>query len=214
MASCRQSAVLSLGLSARAPLVGTRHLVPETERAGPQETMVSCPEQVAADPEQMLDAAVHRCEPLQMGRRLEPAHLPLALTSRLMRDLRSVVFVLPGTVEHGRHHRAVRRRVAAQLVGDQPARLAALSFAEPCRFNSLRKNRLAARRLRRDCTRRSSTSPSSSTARHRYCRRPRILTNSCPDARCRPDGPGGAATAVRSRARTFDTSAESPRRSR
>ena len=117
-------------MSARAPLAGTRQLIPETERAGSQETVVSCPEQVAADPEQILDDAVHRCEPLQMGGRLESSHLPLALTSRLMRDLRSVVFVLPSTVDHGRHHGAVRRRVAAQLVRDQPARLAALFFQE------------------------------------------------------------------------------------
>jgi len=92
--------------------------------------VVSGPEQVAADPEQILDDAVHRCEPLQMGGRLESSHLPLALTSRLMRDLRSVVFVLPSTVDHGRHHGAVRRRVAEQLVRDQPARDAALSFQQ------------------------------------------------------------------------------------
>ena len=46
-------------LSARAPLAGTRQLIPETERAGSQETVVSCPEQVAADPEQILGDAVH-----------------------------------------------------------------------------------------------------------------------------------------------------------
>ena len=109
---------------------GTRHLIPETERAGSQETAVSCPEQVAADPEQILDDAVHRCEPLQVGGRLEPAHLPRALTRRLMRDLRAVVFVLPSTVDHRRHHGAVRRRVAAQLVRDQSSRLAALSFQQ------------------------------------------------------------------------------------
>ena len=85
---------------------------------------------MSADSEEILDDAVHRCEPLQMGGRLEPAHLPLALTSRLMRDLRSVVFVLPGTVDHGRHHGTVRGRVTAQLVRDQPARLAALSFQQ------------------------------------------------------------------------------------
>ena len=88
--------------------VGTRHLIPETERAGSQETVVSCPEQVAADPEQILDDAVHRCEPVQMGGRLEPSHLPLTLAGRLMRDLRSVVFVLASTVDHGRHYGAVR----------------------------------------------------------------------------------------------------------
>ena len=47
-----------------------------------------------------------------------------------MRDLNSVVFVLPSTVDHGRHHGAVCRRVAAQLVRSQPARLAALSFQQ------------------------------------------------------------------------------------
>ena len=92
---------------------GTGHLIPETERAGSQETVVSCPEQVAADPEEILNDAVHRCEPLQMGGRLEAAHLALALTGRLMRDLRAIVFVLPGTVDHGRHHGTVRRRIAA-----------------------------------------------------------------------------------------------------
>ena len=78
----------------------------------------------------MLDDAVHRGEPLQMGGRRDPSHLPLALTGRLMRDLHSVVFVLPGAVHYGRHHGAVRRRVAAQRVRDQPARLAALSLQQ------------------------------------------------------------------------------------
>ena len=30
---------------------GTRNLIPLTERTGPQETVVSCPEQVTSDPE-------------------------------------------------------------------------------------------------------------------------------------------------------------------
>ena len=42
-------------------------------------TVVSCPEQVTSDPEEILDHAVHRGEPLQMGGRPEPAHLPLPL---------------------------------------------------------------------------------------------------------------------------------------
>ncbi len=65
-----------------------------------------------------------------MGGRLEPAHLALSLAGGLMRDFRAIVFVLPGTVDHGRHLGAVRGRVAAQLVRDQPARLAALSFQQ------------------------------------------------------------------------------------
>ena len=62
-----------------------------------------------------------------MGGRLAPAHLALPLTDRLMRDVCSIVFVRPSTVDHGRHHGAGRRRVAAQLVRDQPTRFAALS---------------------------------------------------------------------------------------
>ena len=65
-----------------------------------------------------------------MGGRLESAHLMLPLAGRLMRDLGSIVFVLPGTVDHGRHHGTMRGRVAAELVRDQPARLAALSFQQ------------------------------------------------------------------------------------
>ena len=38
-----------LAPSARGRLAGTRYLIPETERADSQETVVSCPEQVAAD---------------------------------------------------------------------------------------------------------------------------------------------------------------------
>ena len=68
------------------------------------------------------------CQVAASSGRLEPAHLALALTGRLMRELRAIVFVLPGTVDHGRHHGPVRGRVAAELVRDQPARLAALSF--------------------------------------------------------------------------------------
>ena len=92
--------------------------------------MVNRTEQMAADPEQILDNAVHRCEPLRLGGRLEPTHLALPVAGRLMRDRCAIVFVLPGTVDHGGHLGAVRRRVAAQLFRDQPSRLAALSFQQ------------------------------------------------------------------------------------
>ena len=45
-------------------------------------------------------------------------------------------------------------------------------------LSSFRKKRTAARRFRRAWTKMSRTSPSSSTARHRYCRRPLIETKS------------------------------------
>jgi hypothetical protein len=68
---------------------------------------------MSADTEEILDDAVHRCESLQMGSRLEAAHLAFPLAGRLMRDFRAIVFVLSGTVDHGRHHGTVRRRIAA-----------------------------------------------------------------------------------------------------
>ena len=86
------------------------------------------PEQMSADSEEILYDAVHRCGALQMGGRLETAHLPFALSGQWMRDLRSIILVMLGAVHHGRHHGTVRRRVAAQLVCDQSSRLVALSF--------------------------------------------------------------------------------------
>ena len=86
------------------------------------------PQQVAADPEEVLYDAVDRCEPLQMAGRLEAAHLALALSDRLVRDFGAVVCILIRAVDHRRHHRAARRPVTAQLVGDQPPRDTALAF--------------------------------------------------------------------------------------
>jgi hypothetical protein len=51
-------------------------------------------------------------------RRLEAAHLAFTLPDRLMRGLGTIVLVLASTVHHGRHGRAVRGGVAAELVGD------------------------------------------------------------------------------------------------
>ena len=85
---------------------------------------------MSADPEEVLYDAVPRGEPLQMGGRLEPAHLALSLAGRLVRDFGAIVRVLVRAVNHRRHHGTERRWVAAQLVRDQPARLSALSFQE------------------------------------------------------------------------------------
>ena len=74
--------------------------------------MVDGSQEVATDPKQIQDDAMHRQEPLRVGGGGKPAHLSLASPRGLMRDLRSIVFVLPGTVHHGRHHGAVRRSVA------------------------------------------------------------------------------------------------------
>jgi len=87
-------------------------------------------QQGSADPKQILHTTMHRQEALRVSDRLEPAHLALALPRRLMRDLRSVVLVLLRAVYDGRHHGTVRRGITTQLVGDQPARRAALIFQQ------------------------------------------------------------------------------------
>ena len=87
-------------------------------------------QQVSADPKQILHTTMHRQEALRVSDRLEPAHLALALPRRLMRDLRSVVLVLLRAVYDRRHHGAVCRGVAAQLIRNQPARRPALIFQQ------------------------------------------------------------------------------------
>ena len=59
---------------------------------------------------------------------LEAPHLTLALPGRLVGDLGTIVRVLVRDMDHRRHHGPARRRVAAQLVADQPAGFAALPF--------------------------------------------------------------------------------------
>ena len=85
---------------------------------------------MATDPKQIQHDAVHRQEPLRVRSRGEPPHLSLALAGRLVRHFRSIVLVLSRAMHHGRHDRAVRRRVAAQLVRDQPARGMPFAFQQ------------------------------------------------------------------------------------
>ena len=61
-------------------------------------------EQMAPDPEQVLDDTVNRSEPLQMGRRLEAPHLAFALPCGLMGDFGPVVGVLLRAVHDRRRH--------------------------------------------------------------------------------------------------------------
>jgi hypothetical protein len=56
--------------------------------------MVDSPQQVAADTKEILNEAVHREKPLRVRGAFEPPHLSLAMPRGLMRNLRSIVFVL------------------------------------------------------------------------------------------------------------------------
>ena len=82
---------------------------------------------MSTNPEEIQYESVYREKPLRVPGGFKPAHLSLALPRRLMRDLRSVVLVLPSAVHHGPHDGTVGRRVTAQLVRDETARRSALS---------------------------------------------------------------------------------------
>ena len=61
-----------------------RHRVPFGERSGAKHAVVSGPQQMAPDPEEILHDAVDRGEPLEMSDRLEAAHLAFTLSRGFM----------------------------------------------------------------------------------------------------------------------------------
>ena len=83
---------------------GTRHRIPDAERARSEQPVVSCSEWVTAHAEEIECWALDREKPLRLRGGLEPAHLALALSCRLVRDLRAIVRILFRTVDHRRHH--------------------------------------------------------------------------------------------------------------
>ena len=76
---------------------------------------MSRPQEMPTDSEEMLHDPVNRREPLELSGRRETPHLALTLSGRLMRDLRAVVRVLIGGVDHRRHHGAARGGVVARF---------------------------------------------------------------------------------------------------
>ena len=108
--------------SARGRSAGARHRLPHEERLPSQELVVSGPQQVSAHPEKILYEAVHGCEALHLGGRLEAPHLALALACRLMGHFGPIVRVLVRGVDHGRHHGPMSRRITTQLVRDHASR--------------------------------------------------------------------------------------------
>jgi hypothetical protein len=92
--------------------------------------VVDCPQQVTPDTEEVLGDSVHRQESLRLSGGLEPSHLSLPLSGRLVGNLRSIVLVSAGVVDDGRHDRSLRRGITPQLVRDQPPRPASLTLQQ------------------------------------------------------------------------------------
>ena len=57
---------------------------PSCEGTRPQHSVMNRPESVPTQPEKIQNETVNRKESLSLGRRLEPSHLPLPLSSRLV----------------------------------------------------------------------------------------------------------------------------------
>ena len=62
----------------------TRHRVPLGERSGAEHAVMSSPQQMAPDPEEILHNAVDRSEPLEMSDRLEATHLAFTLSGAFL----------------------------------------------------------------------------------------------------------------------------------
>ena len=90
--------------------------------------MVGCADEVPPNPKQVQDDPVNREESLRLTDRFEAAHLSLSLSRRLMRDLRSVVGVLPRIVADGGYGAPMRSAITPQLVGHQAQRLCTLAL--------------------------------------------------------------------------------------
>ena len=80
-------------------------------------------EQMSAHSKEILHGAVHREKPLRVRGGLETPHLAFPLPGWLVRGCGPVVRVPVRAVDHGRHHGAAGRGVAAECVGDQSPRV-------------------------------------------------------------------------------------------
>ncbi len=90
--------------------------------------------QQLAPADEVLDESMNGQESLRLTWRFELSHLPLTLPltlpRRLVRDFGAIIFVQLGAMDYRWHDAAKRRRIASQLVGDQPSRHAALTFQQ------------------------------------------------------------------------------------
>ena len=82
---------------------------------------------MTADTKQILNDAVNRKEALRLASRLEAPHLTFSLSSRLVRDLRTVVRVPACIMDYRRHDHAMRRPITAKLIGHQLPRRSPLA---------------------------------------------------------------------------------------
>ena len=84
LSTWRKRAGFSVGSDLGYGSRNTRHRVPLGERSGAEHAVMSSPQEMAPDPEEILHNAVDRGEPLEMSDRLEAAHLAFTLSGAFM----------------------------------------------------------------------------------------------------------------------------------
>ena len=101
---------------------GTRHLLPDQQRARSQQPVVSRPKHVTAHAEEIQHEAVGREKSLRVRGGFEPTYLTLALPPGLMRDLRSIVRVLARVMDDIGHHLTMGSPIASRAAKTGQAR--------------------------------------------------------------------------------------------
>src|SRR3954471_6296654 len=105
-------------------------LGPGLKGLGPGGSVLGGGAVIAAEMEEIVDPVMGGEEALGLARRLEPLHLPLASSGRLVRILGSVIQALvPPVLDRG-HHLSLGGAVAGQLVRDHHTRGPALLFQQ------------------------------------------------------------------------------------
>ncbi len=73
---------------------------------------MGCLHQVAANPEEIIDRAMHREKTLDVAGRFEAPHLAFALAGRLVGDFGAIVCILRGAVLDGAEGSPMSRSIA------------------------------------------------------------------------------------------------------
>jgi hypothetical protein len=82
--------------------------------------MIRGAQQVASHSEKILNDTMERQEPLRLAGRFEPSYITFSLPSSLMRNFSAIVGVTLRVVHDFAQDRSNRRRIAPQLVCDDP----------------------------------------------------------------------------------------------
>jgi hypothetical protein len=85
------------------------------------------------DGEQISHRSVYCEEVLRLADRFKSAHPPFSLTSRLMRELGSIVRILACVMNRIGHQFSVRRSVTSEFIGHEAPRRLTLLLEKPAK---------------------------------------------------------------------------------